>query len=176
MKRPAHSAGTTVQDIEPTYANLIALWTSGIRDYHSLLSDYLTANSIFVAAIVFLVGQGDGKDLFDLIVVVLCTFGLIMTMQMAVVLGRFSGQNALWEWYLRRIESRPEWSQEKLFTDLYRFRDLHEVIRDGKDEEFKPGWAVRRHKHWWARRDVIFPLFFGIVYALFLMWGVSRLV
>jgi len=176
MKRPVRGEGTTGQDIEPAYANLIALWTSGIRDYHSLLSDYLTANSIFVAAIVFLVGQGGDKNLFDLIVIILCTFGLIITMQMAIVLGRFSGQNALWEWYLRRTESRPGWNQEKLFTDLHRFRDLHEVIRDGKGDEFKPSWAVRRHKHWWARRDVIFPLFFGIVYAFFLVWGVSRMV
>ena len=33
-----------------TYGTLVNLWTSGVRDYHSLLSDYLTANSIFVAA------------------------------------------------------------------------------------------------------------------------------
>lgn len=176
MKSPARGEGATVQDIEPTYANLIALWTSGVRDYHSLLSDYLTANSIFIAAIVFLIGRGGEMYLFDLIVIILCTFGLIMTMQMAIVLGRFSGQNALWEWYLRRIESRLEWNREKLFTDLYRFRDLHEVIHDGTDNEFKPSWLFRRHKHWWARRDVSFPLFFGIVYAFFLVWVVSRMV
>lgn len=28
------------------YAPLLTLWTSGVRDYHTMLSDYLTANSI----------------------------------------------------------------------------------------------------------------------------------
>lgn len=34
-------------DPHTTYRYLLDLWTSGVRDYHSLLSDYLTANSIF---------------------------------------------------------------------------------------------------------------------------------
>ena len=44
-------------DLQTTYKNLLDLWTSGVRDYHSLLSDYLTANSIFVAAIGFLLAR-----------------------------------------------------------------------------------------------------------------------
>ena len=44
-------------DLERSYENLVSLWTSGVRDYHSLLSDYLTANSIFVAAIGFLLAR-----------------------------------------------------------------------------------------------------------------------
>jgi hypothetical protein len=40
--------------LSQTYGTLVDLWTSGTQDYHSLLSDYLTANSIFVAAIGFI--------------------------------------------------------------------------------------------------------------------------
>jgi len=41
------------ESLEQAYKSLIDLWTAGVRDYNSLLSDYLTANSIFVAAIGF---------------------------------------------------------------------------------------------------------------------------
>jgi len=44
------------ESLEQAYKSLIDLWTAGVRDYNSLLSDYLTANSIFVAAIGFLLG------------------------------------------------------------------------------------------------------------------------
>ncbi len=37
--------------------HLLTLWTSGVRDYHTMLSDYLTANSIFVAVIGLIVSQ-----------------------------------------------------------------------------------------------------------------------
>jgi len=82
-------------DPETTYRYLLDLWTSGVRDYHSLLSDYLTANSIFVAAIGFLLARQPLTLIFTLLVIVLCLFGVLMTLQMAIVLGRFSAQTAL---------------------------------------------------------------------------------
>jgi len=33
------------------YHHLITLWTSGVRDYYSMLSDYLTTSPIFVRVI-----------------------------------------------------------------------------------------------------------------------------
>ncbi len=39
------------KSLTQTYDTLVNLWTSAVRDYPSLLSDYLTANSIFTAAI-----------------------------------------------------------------------------------------------------------------------------
>ena len=92
-------------DPEITYRHLLDLWTSGVRDYHSLLSDYLTANSIFVAAIGFLLARQPMTLIFMMLVIVLCLFGVLMTLQMAIVLGRFSAQTALWEWHLRGIET-----------------------------------------------------------------------
>jgi hypothetical protein len=88
-------------DPQTTYHHLIDLWTSGVRDYHSLLSDYLTANSNFVAAIGFLLARQPLTLIFTLLVVILCLFGVLMTLQMAIVLGRFSAQTTLWEWHLR---------------------------------------------------------------------------
>jgi hypothetical protein len=44
-------------NLEQSYRYLLTLWTSGVRDYHSMLSDYLTANSIFVAVIGLLVSR-----------------------------------------------------------------------------------------------------------------------
>src|SRR6476620_6374564 len=79
----------SMDDAEPqtTYRHLLDLWTSGVRDYHSLLSDYLAANSIFVAAIGFLLARQPLTLIFTLLVIILCLFGVLMTFQMAIVLG-----------------------------------------------------------------------------------------
>jgi hypothetical protein len=165
-------------DPEITYRHLLDLWTSGVRDYHSLLSDYLTANSIFVAAIGLLLARQPLTLIFTVLVIVLCFFGVLMTLQMAIVLGRFSAQTALWEWHLRGIECADHWRQPKLFFDLYRYRDRHESLSEkGNDPPaIHPTWAVRQHRRWWARREVSFPLFFGTVYMLFLVWSLTQLV
>jgi hypothetical protein len=163
--------------LERTYKNLIDLWTSGVRDYHSLLSDYLTANSIFVAAIGFLVTQRPASLIFSLLVPVLCVFGLLMTLQMAIVLGRFSAQNDLWEWQLRGIEKAAGWTDRRLFEDLHRFRDRQESLEDKSNEPalLSPNRVLRLHRQWWAHRATTFPLFFGIIYGLFLIWGLTHL-
>ena len=67
----------------------------------TMLSDYLTANSIFVAVIGLLVSRDTLALPFTLVIVLLSTIGILMSAQMAIVLGRFSGQNALWEWQLQ---------------------------------------------------------------------------
>lgn len=165
-------------DTQTTYRNLIELWTSGIRDYHSLLSDYLTANSIFVAAIGLLVSRQPLSLIFILLVALLCLFGILMVLQMAIVLGRFAAQTALWEWQLQGIERAGHWNQRKLFVDLRRYRDHHESIEDRENDPpvVQPNWALRQHRQWWARREISFPLFFGIVYVLFLAWSLTQLV
>src|SRR5512144_341900 len=91
-------------DLKPAYDHLLTLWTSGVRDYHSMLSDYLTANSIFVAVIGLTVSRESPALSFTVLILLLCVFGILLCLQMAIVLGRFSGQNALWEWQLRGIE------------------------------------------------------------------------
>jgi len=168
---------TNVASLERTYKYLLDLWTSGVRDYHSLLSDYLTANSIFVAAIVFLVIRQPVSLIFSLLVLILCLFGILMTLQMMIVLGRFSAQNDLWEWQLRGIERTTDWPQQKLFDDLYRFRDQQESLEDKANEPpaFHPSWVLRHHRQWWAHRAITFPLYFGIIYGLFLIWGITQL-
>lgn len=168
-----------MDEIDPhtTYRNLIELWTSGIRDYHSLLSDYLTANSIFVGAIGLLLARQTFTWVFTLLVIILCLFGVLMAVQMAIVLGRFAAQTALWEWQLRGIERREKWNQRKLFVDLHRYRDQHESLEDKENDPpfVHPNWALRRHRQWWARREISFPIFFGIVYGLFLAWSLTQL-
>ena len=160
------------------YAHLLTLWTSGVRDYHSLLSDYLTANSIFVAAIGFLLARDSASMMFSALVVVLCLFGILMAVQMAIVLGRFSAQNHLWEWQLRGIEQTAGWLTRTPFQDLHRLTKEHlPVVNSANDpHEFLPNWATRRHRQWWARREISFPLFFGIIYLLFLLWGAKLLI
>jgi hypothetical protein len=164
-------------DTQTTYRHLIELWTSGIRDYHSLLSDYLTANSIFVAAISFLVVRQPLTMIFTVLVAILCLFGVLMVLQMAIVLGRFKAQTALWEWELQGIERAGHWTQRKLFVNLHRYRDQHQSLEDKQNDPpaMHPTWAVRQHHQWWARREISFPLFFGIVYGLFLVWTLTQL-
>jgi hypothetical protein len=160
-----------------TYDTLVNLWTSGVRDYHSLLSDYLTANSIFTAAIGFILARQPPTFLFTFLGMILCVFGILMVLQMAIVLGRFSAQIALWEWQLRGSELQTTWTQPQLFIRLQWYRDHHQALEDHKNDPpvLHPTWALRQHRQWWARREFSFPVFFGIAYVLFLVWSVIQL-
>jgi len=163
--------------LEATYEHLLTLWTSGVRDYHTMLSDYLTANSIFVAVIGLIVSRESPAISFTVLILLLCIFGILLCLQMAIVLGRLSGQNALWEWQLRGIEQAQEWQGRKLITGLYRLHETRQVIEDPRNEPpaFKPNWAFRQRRQWWAHRAVSFPWFFGCVYGLFFIWAVTQL-
>lgn len=160
-----------------TYEHLITLWTSGVRDYHTMLSDYLTANSIFVAVIGLLVSRESLSMAFTLLIILLSVFGILLCWQMAIILGRFSGQNALWEWQLRGIEQLPEWGGRKLVTGLYLLHETQQPIEDRRNDPpvFTPNWAFRQHRQWWGHRAISFPWFFGSVYALFLIWSLTQL-
>ncbi|HET9961434.1 MAG TPA: hypothetical protein VFQ34_03785 [Nitrospiraceae bacterium] len=164
--------------LEDTYGHLVMLWTSGVRDYHTLLSNYLTANSIFVAVIGLLVSRESAALPFTILIVLLNVFGILLSLQMAIVLGRFSGQNALWEWQMRGIERTPQWTERKLVDSLYNVQERHEILEDAVNEPttFLPNWAVRQHRQWWAHRETSFPWFFGSVYALFLLWSLAQMV
>ena len=74
-------------DPNSTYERLLTLWTSGVRDYHTMLSDYLTANSIFVAAIGLIVSRESPALSFTVLIVLLCIFGILFCLQMAIVFG-----------------------------------------------------------------------------------------
>lgn len=164
-------------DLHETYKYLLTLWTSGVRDYHSLLSDYLTANSIFVAIIGLMVSRESLALLFTILILVLSIFGVLLCLQMAIVLGRFSCQNALWEWQLRGIEQDPAWIERKPLMDAYHLHEAQQPIEDPRNQppRFEPAWAFRRHRGWWAHRAVSFPWFFGLVYSLFLIWAIIQL-
>jgi hypothetical protein len=142
-----------------------------------MLSDYLTANSIFVAVIGLLVSRESLAIPHTILVVLLSIFGLLLCLQMAIVLGRFAGQNALWEWQLRGIEQGPVWKEPKLITGLYLLHETRRPIQDPRNEPpvFMPNWAFRQHRQWWAHRAVSFPWFFGSVYSLFLLWAAIQL-
>jgi len=170
--------GGVKRNLEESYQHLLTLWTTGVRDYHTMLSDYLTANSIFVAVIGLLVSRESLALPLTVLIVLLSVFGILLCLQMAIVLGRFSGQNALWEWQLRGIERDPEWQAQRLVTSLYQLHETRQPIEDRQNEPpvFEPNWAFRQHRQWWAHRAVSFPWFFGSVYSLFLLWAVTRLV
>ncbi|HUL10675.1 MAG TPA: hypothetical protein VLU73_00665 [Methylococcaceae bacterium] len=168
---------TDVENPELSYKYLLDLWTSGIRDFHSLLGDYLTANSIFAAVIGFLLSRQPVTLIISFLVFILCVFGILISLQMAIVLGRFSSQNELWEWQLRGTERKANWKQKKLFEDLYRLRQLQESLHDeGNDPPvFRPNWALRQHRKWWTHRAISFPLFFGIIYGLLIFWDLLQI-
>ena len=163
--------------LERTYAHLLTLWTSGVRDYHSLLSAYLLAHSIFVAVIGLFVSRHPMTLTFAIVITLLSVFGILLCLQMAIVLGRFSAQNALLEWQLRGIEGAPHWTDRRLFSGLRWLRERHEPwTESGNDPStFNPNWAFRTHRQWWAHRAVSFPLFFGSVYGLFLVWTLAQI-
>ena len=164
-------------DLNSTYEHLLTLWTSGVRDYHTMLSDYLTANSIIVMVIGLIVSRESHTLPLTVLIVLLCVFGILLCLQMAIVLGRLSGQNALWEWRLRGVEQDPEWHKEKLVTSLRRLHEIRQPIEDQRNEPtvFEPNWAFRQHRQWWAHRAISFPWFFGSVYVVLLVWSVTKL-
>lgn len=165
-------------DLDSTYEHLLMLWTSGVRDYHTMLSDYLTANSIFVAVIGLIVSRESLALSFMVLIGLLCVFGILLCLQMAIVLGRLSGQSALWEWRLRGLEQSPGWQKPKLITSLYQLHETRQSIEDPRNvpPAFQPNWAFRQHRQWWAHRAVSFPWFFGSVYGAFLLWVVVPLI
>ena len=121
------------KSLTQTYDTLVNLWTSAVRDYHSLLSDYLTANSIFTAAIGVILARQLPTLLFTFLGMILCVFGILMVLQMAIVLGRFSAQIALWEWQLRGSELQTTWTQPQLFVRMQRYRDHHQALEDQRN-------------------------------------------
>jgi len=171
MKAPSED------ELEATYEHLLTLWTSGTRDYQSMLSDYLMANSIIVMVIGLIVSREAHTLPLTVLIVLLCVFGILLCLQMAIVLGRLSGQNALWEWRLRGIELDPAWNKEKLMTSLRQLHEIRQPIEDRRNEPtvFVPNWAFRQHRQWWAHRAISFPWFFGSVYALLLVYSVIKL-
>src|SRR4029078_10488558 len=190
MDRDPHSID--MESLRQTYGTLVNIWTSGVRDYHSLLSDYLTANSIFVAAIGFILARQPPTFLFTLLGMILCVFGILMVLQMAIVLGRFSAQIALWEWQLQGTELHTNWTQPPLFIKLRQYRDHHQSLEDDKNDPpvLRPTCAPPQHRQCCAhrptrapaqlrqrapRREFTFPIFFGISYLLFLAWIVTQL-
>jgi len=164
-------------EFEATYEHLLTLWTSGTRDYQSMLSDYLMANSIIVMVIGLIVSRESHTLPLTVLIVFLCIFGILLCLQMAIVLGRLSGQNALWEWRLRGIEQDPHWHKVKLMTSLRQLHAIQHPIEDQRNEPavFVPNWAFRQHRQWWAHRAISFPWFFGIMYALLLVYSVTKL-
>lgn len=165
------------RNLEESYRHLLTLWTSGVRDYHTMLSDYLTANSIFVAVIGLLVSRESLTLPLTLLILLLSIFGILLSLQMAIVLGRFSCQNALWEWQLRGVERDAGWRARKLLTSVHQLHESRQAIEDPRNEPpvFEPNWAFRQHRQWWGHRAVSFPWFFGSVYCLFLTWAVTQL-
>ena len=61
-----------------------------------MLSDYLTANSIFVAVIGLIVSRESPTMSLTVLILLLCIFGILLCLQLAIVLCRLSGQHALW--------------------------------------------------------------------------------
>src|SRR5689334_6615566 len=138
-------------DAERTYANLVNLWTSGVRDYHSLLNAYITANSVFVATIGLLISRQSASKIFFLLVLALSVCGILIILQMAILLGRFDSQNALWEWRMRGMERSPNWKHLTLFQDLYHLRNERRTLEDPDNmpTRFFPGRAFIIHRRWW---------------------------
>jgi hypothetical protein len=99
-----------------------------------MLSDYLTANSIFVAVIGLIVSRESPTMSLTVLILLLCIFGILLCLQLAIVLGRLSGQHALWEWQLRGIELAQDSQGQKLVTGLYRLHETRQPIEDLQNE------------------------------------------
>jgi hypothetical protein len=70
---------------------------------------------------------------------------------MTIVLGRLSGQNALWEWRLRGIEQDSGWHNKKLVTSIRLLHENRQPTEDRRNKPtvFEPNWAFHQHRQWW---------------------------
>jgi len=162
------------EDLKKSHDSLQSLWSTGTGDYHSLFSAYLTANSIFIAALVALsivISEDKAKLVYVLGFALLSIIGVAIAVQMALALGRFSAQNYFFEWKLRGIENHPEWSGTVLFRDLWAFREKRECLKDENNDPkcITPNWAIRNHRKKFARRSQMLPWLFFSVYILCLI-------
>lgn len=158
-----------------TYSILSNLWASGIRDYHNMTSTYLTANSILVAAIIVLLARASTvapycvSSAFSLA-------GIYICVQMRVAQDRFRAQNFYWERNLRIIEDSSDWLGRSLFRELYEFRENQKTLPpEGREPEFKPNFAIRHHRKWWAPRMKGLPWIFAFFYLTLLLWSMLNL-
>jgi len=102
--------------------------------------------------------------------------GLIICLQMAIALGRFRAQNAYWERNLRIIEADPNWKRRPFFKDLYKFREeQHVFLAKDEEPEFKPNFAIKYHRKFWAPRMRDLPWVFAILYIILLLWSLGNL-
>lgn len=165
------NAEEIVQELEKDYEMLISLWSNGVRDYHSLFSGYLTANSIFVAAVLLLFKElcsSPDNLIIKLGILIISAFGAFIAFQMAVALGRFSAQNALIEWRARKIEYGSSWKRFKILSDIREVKENQNGIHDEESipKLFMPNWALRVHRKKYAGRSQLLPKLFILLYLL----------
>lgn len=154
------------------YILLTNLRSSGNRDYHSLTSTYLIANSIFMSGVWILLNQG---SVFGYCAsIILSILGLILCLQMFIAQGRLRAQNMYWEKILREIENKPNWKKQKNFSNLKDIMDAKNKL--GEEVDWSVKFAIKHHKKIWASRMKLMPWLFGIIFILSLGWGLYNIV
>ena len=154
------------------YESLITLWTTGRREYHRLTATYVTANSLLIASISFLmknVSKGEFMVFF------ISCIGLFLCFNMKVAQSRLSGENYYWERNLRIIEykKRIKNKREKeevplshnLFSELKKLmnEENFHLKKEYGEEIMYRNYGMVLHKKCYARRMKLYPTIFGII-------------
>jgi len=161
----------------------VNLWTSGIRDYHSLTSTYVTANSFLITALAFLlkdIPNGDGSDKL-IPSLAICIVGLYLVLQMYFAQSRFRAQNIYWEFNLIKLENeskcdckkksrRPIFTRWKQFMECGCDKNMVEFL----DREYEKDFGMKHHRSWFAQRMKTFPLIFACIYLFMISFIIKQ--
>lgn len=167
------------------YDSLLPLWIGGKREYHRLTATYVTANSLLITSISFLM-----KDVAksEFVVLIISCIGLFLCFNMKVAQSRLSGENYYWERNLRIIEykKRKKGENEKKEVPLSHnlFSDLNKLMNNENfslDKEHGEGIMYRNygmvlHNKRYARRMKLYPPIFGSIFGLFITYLFAKLI
>jgi hypothetical protein len=148
------------------YVAIMQFIATGTNSYHNLTSTYLIANSVFVSVTILILSSYTNViSLYFAITISL--IGLILCLQMRIAQGRFTSQNAYWIRLLRIIENHPDWELFKYHDRLFNHMEKNESLPPFSGiNEFKPNWALKHHRKWWAIRMKSLPWLFGITFFI----------
>lgn len=155
------------------YSELITLWTTGRREYHRLTATYVTANSLLIASISFL--MKDVKQ-SELLISIISIIGLLLCLNFKVAQERLSGENYYWERNLRIYERNNEKDETKLFVILDNLMNEENFVLPAVGEEppMVRNYGMKHHRKPFLRRMKMYPAFFGLIYGLFITYTIVK--
>ncbi len=164
------------------YGYLVSLFSNGRRDYHNLTTTYVTGNSLLITAIAFLMGLLYENVSVALVIIPITWLGLWLCYNLKIAQGVLGSLNSYFIRELRIFEKRTAVLSRRYFSD---YDDLLKARAKGRVEKLDDSdygesdfviypWA-KVYRYGFARRMHLFPLIFGFIYGLIMLYCIIYL-